>query len=193
MQNLDKIARFEEAINGAAEAEANAILEAAEKKAEQALESADNEFLKESYQAVSAEAKSIKRKISHMVSQKSFEASKELFAYRSGRVEEFFDDLAKEISDYSKTADYVGKLSELLSEIEGQRAFEKDSVIYVKPDDTEKVKKLYPSAKVSADKNIRLGGASVFYPSASIYIDKTFDNAFRQQKAEFVNNSFMQL
>lgn len=193
MQNLDKIARFEEAINSAAEAEIKALVETAKAKAAQSVACADDEYLEESYQLVSSEAKNIKRKLAHAVSQKSFEASKEIFAYRSSRVEDFFEDLAKEIIDYSKTAEYDKSLSEILSEINGEKRFGDDAVIFVKPEDTEKVKKLYPSVKVQADKNIKLGGATVFYPAASIYIDKTYDNTFEQQKTEFVNNSFMQL
>lgn len=193
MQNLDKLARFEEAINSAAEAEIKALVETAKAKAAQAVACADDEYLEESYQLVSSEAKNIKRKLAHAVSQKSFEASKEIFAYRNSRVEEFFEDLAKEIIDYSKTAEYDKSLSEILSEINGEKRFGDDTVIFVKPEDAEKVKKLYPSVKVQADKNIKLGGATVFYPADSIYIDKTYDNTFEQQKTEFVNNSFMQL
>ncbi len=57
----------------------------------------------------------------------------------------------------------------------------------------EEVKRLYPKISVQADKNIKLGGVSVFYPSDSVYIDKTYDNSFQQQKAEFVKNAFMQI
>ncbi|MBD5114488.1 MAG: hypothetical protein HDT46_04690 [Ruminococcaceae bacterium] len=193
MQNLDKIARFEEAINSAAEAEINALIEAAKAKAAEAVACADEEYLERSYQLVSSEAKNIKRKLAHEVSQKSFETSKEIFAYRNKCVDEFFGDLAREIIEYSKTAEYNESLSEILSEIDGEKSFGDNAVIYVKSEDVEKVKKLYPSIKVQADKNIKLGGATVFYPDASIYIDKTYDNAFEQQKTEFVNNSFMQL
>ncbi|MCM1054926.1 MAG: hypothetical protein NC394_05305 [Bacteroides sp.] len=193
MQNVDKIARFEEAINSAAEAEINALLEAARTRAAEAVACADEEYLDESYQIVSSEAKNIKRKLARAVSQKSFEASKEVFAYRNSRVEEFFDNLAREITEYSKTAEYERSLSEILSEINKEKSFGDSAVICVRPEDTEKARKLYPSLQVRADKNIKLGGAAVFYPKASIYIDKTYDNAFERQKTEFVNNSFMQL
>lgn len=193
MEILDKAARFEEAINTAAEAEINALLDAARSRAANAVAGADEEYLEENYRLVSGETKRIKNSLAHEVSRKSFEASKEVFAHRNRCIEEFFEELAKEIAEYTKTADYTESLKEILLKISGERPFEEKSVIYVKAEDMEKVKKLYPKLSVQADKNIKLGGASVFYPSDSVYIDRTYDNSFEGQKAEFVNNRFMQL
>ena len=67
------------------------------------------------------------------------------------------------------------------------------SDLYVKPDDVDKIKKHYPNINVCGDKKIKLGGVSVFFPEKSVFADKTFDSAFAEQKAEFVNNSIMQL
>lgn len=193
MENLDKAARFKETINTAAEAEINALLDAARAKAAEAVAGADEEYLEENYRLVSGEAKRIKNSLAHEVSRKSFEASREVFAHRNRCIEEFFEELAKEIAEYSKTAGYAEGLKEILLKINEERPFEEKSVIYVKAEDLEKVGKLYPKLRAEADKNIRLGGASVFYPSDSVYIDKTYDNSFEGQKAEFVNNRFMQL
>lgn len=193
MENLDKAARFKEAIDTAAEAEINALLDAARAKAAEAVAGADEEYLEENYRLVSGEAKRIKNSLAHEVSRKSFEASREVFAHRNRCIEEFFEELAKEIAEYSKTAGYAEALKEILLKINEERPFEEKSVIYVKAEDLEKVGKLYPKLRAEADKNIRLGGASVFYPSDSVYIDKTYDNSFEGQKAEFVNNRFMQL
>ncbi len=193
MENLDKAARFEEAINSAAEAEISALLDAAEEKASKALASADEEFLEEGDKFVSEETKRIKNSIDREVSRKSFEASKDIFAFRNKRIEEFFNAAADEIIRYSKTEAYKASLKDLLLKINGERQLDDRCIIYVKESDTEEVKKLYPKLSVKADKNIKLGGASVFYPSDSIYIDKTYDNSFDRQKAEFVNNAFMQI
>lgn len=193
MENIEKIARFEEAIKAESEAEANAVLSAAQTRAENAVSCADEEYLEKVYHMVSNETKNIKRKYAKLVSQKDFEASKAVFAHRSNVVEAFFEDMAKEISDFAKTEDYVKDLEKNLSETEKENGFDKDTVIYVRAEDVEKVKKLYPSLNVKSDKKIKLGGVTVFYPQKSLYIDKTYDNAFEQQKEEFVGNGFMQL
>lgn len=192
MENMEKTARFEEAINRAADAEINALLSNARAKAEEAVACADNEYLEESYRLVSGETAKIKRKLKNTVSQKSFEASKEFFSHRSKRVEEFFDALEKEIIEFSNTPEYEQRLKSIIAEINGESPITDTSVVYVKASDTEKAKKLYPSFNIKSDKNIRLGGAAVFYPERSVYIDKTLDNAFTQQKSDFVNNEFMQ-
>ena len=171
---MEKTARFEEAIKAESEAEANAVLSAAQTRAKEAVSCADEEYLEKIYNLVSTETKNIKRKYEKLVSQKDFEA-------------------AKEISDFAKTDEYLQDLKKTLSETEKENAFDTDTVAYVKAEDVDKVKKLYPSLNVKADKKIKLGGVNVFYPKKSLYIDKTFDNAFEQQKEEFVNNGFMQL
>lgn len=193
MKNIEKIARFEEAIKAESEAEANAVLSAAQARAENAVSCADEEYLEKVYHLVSTETKNIKRKYAKLVSQKDFEASKSVFAHRSAVVEAFFEEMSKEISDFARTEDYIKDLEETLSEIEKENGFDKDTVIYVRAEDVEKTKKLFPAITVKSDKKIKLGGATVFYPQKSLYIDKTYDNAFEQQKEEFVNNGFMQL
>ena len=192
MDNLDKSARFEEAIDGAADAEISALLDAAKARAEKAVASADEKYLEENFELISHETKRIKNGFAREISRRSFEASKEVFAHRNRCIESLFEEAAKEIAAYSETAEYDEALKKILSEINDERPFEEKSVIYVKPNDTEKAGRLYPKLTVQPDKNIKLGGASVFYPSDSVFIDKTYDNAFEGQKAEFVNNRFMQ-
>lgn len=192
MENMEKVARFEEAINREADAEINTLLSKAREKAEEAVACADNEYLEESYRLVSGETGKIKRKLDNLVSQRSLEASKEFFAHRNKCVEEFFDALQKEIIEFSRTPEYEQRLKGIIAEVNSERPITDTSVVYVKAADTEKAKKLYPNFNIKSDKNIKLGGATVFYPESSVYIDKTIDNAFTQQKTDFVNNEFMQ-
>lgn len=188
MENMEKVARFEEAINREADAEINALLSKAKEKAEEAVACADNEYLEESYRIVSGETAKIKRRLDNSVSQKNVEASKDFLLHRSKCVDEFFDALEKEILEFSRTPEYEQRLKSIIAEINGEKPITEASVVYVKADDTEKAKKMYPNFNIKSDKNIKLGGASVFYPESSIYIDKTIDNAFAQQKTDFVNN-----
>ncbi len=193
MENMEKVARFEAAINREAELKIKALLSDAEEKAEEAVAYADNKYLEETYDFVSSETRNIKRRLEHKVSQKSFESSRELFSHRSRAVEKFFEELAEEIRLFSETPEYERKLSLIIDEIKKESGLDETCIIYVKTGDVEKVKRLYPNIDVKADKNISLGGATVFYPEKSIYTDRTFDNAFAQQKADFVSNDFMRL
>lgn len=193
MENLEKAARFEEAINKEADAEINALLSKAREKAAEALASADSEYMEESSRQVSGETVKIKIQLDNSVSQKGFEALKDFLSHRSKCVDEFFDVLQKEIVDFSRTSEYEQRLKSIIAEINNERTITETSVVYVKADDAEKAKKLYPNFNIKSDKNIKLGGATVFYPESSIYIDKTMDSAFAQQKTDFVNNEIMQL
>lgn len=189
---MEKVARFEGIINKEADEEINALLSKAREKAEEAVACADKQYLEESYRIVSEETASIKRKLEHMVSQKSYRASKDFFAHRSKRVDEFFEGLEKEIIEFSNTSEYEQRLKSIIEEINSERAITKTSTVYVRASDVQKAEKLFPDFKIEADKNIKLGGATVFYPENSVYIDKTLDSAFNGQRSEFVKNSVMQ-
>lgn len=189
----DKVAQFEEKINAAADAEIEALLSEARARAEKAISGADEEYLEKSYHVVSGETKNIKRRLDRMVSQKSFEASREIFAHRNKLVEDFFDGIEKRVLDYVKTDAYRQNLADILKEVNAQHIFTSTSRAYVRAEDVETVKKLYPTLQVEADKKIKLGGVTVYYPEDKIYIDRTFDNTFREQRTAFADNDFMRL
>ena len=189
----DKLAQFEEKINAAADAETEALLSQAKARAEKAISGAEEEYLEKSHNVVSDETKSIKMRLEHLVSQKSFEASREIFAHRNKLVEDFFDGIAKKLQDYAKTEDYRQNLTDILKEVNTQHVFTSTSKAYVRAEDVDMVKKLYPALQVEADRKIKLGGVTVYYPEEKIYIDRTFDNTFEEQRAAFANNDFMRL
>lgn len=193
MTEIDKVALFERLINSAADAEADKLLTSAERRAEETLKCADEEYIDEAYQDVSAETKKIKKNLERKVSQENFESSKELLTYRQNLSEEFFKEIYDKIVSYSNCERYEKRLAVILSEVYLQRVFSEDTVIFVRPSDVDKVKKLYPKNQIKADKKIKLGGVSVFYSNDKIYIDRTFDSAFEQQKAAFAENDFMRL
>ena len=189
----DKITQFEEKINSAADAEAEALLSEAKARAEKAISGADEKYLERSYNVVSGETKNIKVRLDHMLSQKSFEASREVFAHRNKLVDDFFDGIATKLRDYAGTDDYRQNLADILKEVNAQRSFTAQSKAYVRAEDVDTVKKLYPQLQVEADRKIKLGGVTVYYPEDKIYIDRTFDNTFQEQRTAFADNDFMRL
>lgn len=191
--DIEKIARFEDTINKEADAEINSMLSEAKENADEAVRSACERYQEKSSDIISDEIKKMKSRYEHAVSQKSFEASREVIAHRNEAVEQFFSELEKKLIAYSSTEEYKEYLAKEIGEINAERAFTSSVKIYVRSTDAEVVRKLYPDVCVQADKKIKLGGANVFYPDEGICIDKTLDNLFEQQKAEFVNNAFMRL
>ena len=187
----DKIAQFEEKINAAADAEIEALLSEAKARAEKAISGADEKYLERSYNVVSGRTKDIKRHLDHTVSQKSYEASREILAHRNKLVEDFFDGIASKLLEYAKTDDYRQSLADILKEVNAVHAFTPTSKAYVRAEDVDTVKKLYPSLQVEADRKIKLGGVTVYYPEDKIYIDKTSDNTFQEQNTAFADNDFM--
>lgn len=191
--NIEKIACFKEAIDREAQAEIDELLSGARAKSGEIVSRADDEFLEECYSLVSTGTKKIKERMTRLVSQKSFEAGREVIAHRNKIVEDFFEQLRAEIAAFTKTPEYEKMLAKQLSAIKAERDFTAETTAFVRSEDVAAVKKLYPALAVEADKKIKLGGVNVFYPKDGIYIDKTLDIAYAQQKESFVNNAEMQL
>lgn len=193
--NIDKISRFEQEINKQSGTEIDAILCEARKKAAEIVSEADDKLLEESYRHVSGKTKQIISDSARMVSQKSFEASRETVAHRNGLVDEMFAEIEKEIALWTKTPAYEKKLEKLFAEANSERKLSAETAVYVKPDDAAIAAKLAAKydAAVKADKTIKLGGISVFYSELGQYVNKTLDDAFQNQKNSFVNNPEMQL
>lgn len=195
--NSEKIARFEQTVKAQSDSEINAILSEAEKKAADIINKANDDCINSSYETIQKKSKEIRRNYKKKVSQASFMASREIFAYRNKLIEDFFEELHDKLAEFAKTDKYREYLGQLAEEANADKALDSDVTAYVRPEDCNFAavlfSKIYPQVKVEADRKIELGGITFYYHNDSTYADKTLDIAFAAEKEEFVNNSEMQL
>lgn len=194
--NTEKIGRFQEAINSAASAEIDRLVSEAAKEIEISLKDTEANLAEEYERVVAERTAQLQSERDRAISRKSFSVSKETIAYRSKLVDELFDEVYREITEYALSDGYKAKLKATLAEINGQFAFYDGVTVFAKDKDVETVAELvkaYNGVNVKADVNIRLGGITVVYPKENRCVDKTLDDAFRASKEGFVNNAELQL
>lgn len=191
-----KILRFEEAVNLEAKAEIDEIIENARKKAEAIVSKAQSECSYKSEQTVINKTRELKTNSELIVSQKSYNAEKQTVIFRNKLVDDFFSGIEEKLRNFVAGDKYKGWLEKTLCSLNEQKAFYNGVTVYARKADEQAVAELarkLPAVSVKTDKSIKLGGITVFYPNEGQYIDKTIDDAFRQQKEAFVNNPEMQL
>ena len=194
--NIKKMERFREAILAESSAETEALISDAKRQAEACLKEADDRFLRDSGNIVSEHSAKIRGEAEKLVSKRSFEAAKETVAHRNRLVEELFAEIYGELRAYTKTAAYIEKMKAAFEQADREMPFYEGVDVLVREDDLEAAGQLasaYSGVRVKADKSIRLGGITVYYPRENILLDKTLDEAFNLQKENFVNNREMQL
>ncbi len=195
--NSGKTALFKEAVMRQVNAEAESMIAQANKKAEEMIRAAESENEKKLKDALQKKEKEVRSKRQKEVSLSSFSSSREITAKRNELVEELFSGIYERLLGYSRSNDYKEQFAEDTEKVNSAKTFYKDVTAYVKPDDikfAEKFfKKKYIGVLVAADKNIKLGGVTFFYPNDNTYIDKTLDGAFAAEKEAFVNNADIKL
>ena len=79
-------------------------------------------------------------------------------------------------------------MNALAKKANNEQTFSKDCIINVSRDDKQLAMDIADKygVGVSVDRNIELGGITVYYPSENIYIDYTLDLALEQQRKAFV-------
>lgn len=191
----EKLSRFQAEIDREIKNEIEEILSAAKKKSDSILAEANNEFIDDSYVQVSSETKTIKQNLNKSVSHRSFEANREILAYRNKLVDDFFTGISDKIKEFTATEKYADFMKKAVEETNAQYPFYKGVIAYVKASDKGKATDILGKYNiyVAADKSIKLGGVTFKYPNENRFIDRTLDEMFAKEKEQFVNNSAMQL
>lgn len=193
--NIEKIGRFQEAINEEVSAEIDCLLGEAAKETEASLKKTE-ETVAEKYERIVADRTAqLQSERDGAVSRKSFSVNKETIAYRNKLVDGLFEEIRGEIAEYVKSDKYKAKLEATLAEMNGQLAFYDGVTVFAREEDAEAVAELAKpyGVCVKTDKSISLGGLTAVYPKENRFIDKTLDDAFRASKESFVNNTELQL
>lgn len=193
--NIEKIGRFQQAINAAASADIDRLVKEAEKETEASLKKTEETVAEECERIVAQRTAQLRNERDRAISRKSFSVNKETIAYRNRLVDELFEEIHGEIAEYVKSDKYKTKLEAALAEMNGQLAFYEGVTVFAREEDVEAVTELAKvyGISVKADRNIRLGGLTAVYPKENRCIDKTLDDAFRASRENFVKNTQLQL
>ncbi len=175
-----------------AQQQAEKIISDAEKASERLIAEAKEKYRQDEETQVAQDKHETDVTYSKEISKKDYTVHKTVLSYRNEKVNEIFDKVYKKIDEFTTANEYVIYLKKLIEKANNEKNFYDDCIVYYSKKDEELINSIV-QIKTMCDKNIRLGGISVFYPKENMFIDYSLDTAFENQRKEFVNHSELSL
>ncbi|MEG0339330.1 MAG: V-type ATP synthase subunit E family protein [Oscillospiraceae bacterium] len=185
MQNIDSAERFnefEQAVIGAAENEAHALIEGAEKERDEMLYKARHSVAKSDFDKLSFAAERWRLGVKASISQDS---RRRLLLYRESLIDDLLNELCDKLKAFTQSKDYEAFLSGKLSLYESKIA--KNSVIYCKNEDKSLLQKLCAQYDIAFadDDDIILGGFRL--ACDNLLYDETLDTARDEERGRLLS------
>ncbi len=184
----DRIEKLGNSILSDAGRKAEEIISKAQQQADELTEQAREQYRRSEESEIALDRQKTHTLYAKELSKSDFAAHKSVLAHRCELVDSLFDDIRKRLESFVKSGEYAEFMNALAKKANDEQAFSKDCVINVSKDDKQLAKDIADKygVGVAVDRNIELGGISVYYPSQNIYIDYTLDLALEQQRNAFV-------
>lgn len=174
---------------------ADEIIADAHLKADKIIKTAYDKYMRDEESQLKNDKISTQISYQKDISKHDFDAHKEILAHRNKLVEDFFGQINEKIGLFTQSDSYTDYLLNIINEINKEKQICDGDIIFIRKNDIhlkEKISQKY-KVEIKIDKNIILGGTSVFYPKENIYINKTLDEKFEAEKSGFVNHTELQL
>ena len=184
----DRIEKLGNSILSDARQKAEEIISKAQQQADELTEQARDQYRRSEENEIALDRQKTHTLYAKEVSKSDFAAHKSVLAHRCELVDSLFGDIRKKLENFVKSDEYNDYMIALAKKANEEQAFSKDCVINVSREDKQLAKDIADEygVGVAVDRNIELGGISVYYPSENIYIDYTLDLALEQQRKAFV-------
>lgn len=194
-ENKAKLDLLREEIEKCSEKEAKAIIEEAQKYAD--------EIISETEKSLSSERDGNVRKITDKfrnderkrVSEICFSESKRVLLHRSALTQEFFHKVEKKLSAETSTPRYTSYLLECVKRASEYIELNASAKVFCKESDIPAVNETLKSHNCSleASDDIKFGGIIVSCPEKGMLIDLTLDSALETERENFSSLKEMQL
>lgn len=120
------------------------------------------------------------------------DGQKKLFLERAGMTDIIFKKAEEKLIEFTKTAEYAGKLLNSAKNIADLFGTE-NCILFINERDmssADKITSLFGGkAEISADRTVKIGGIKGYCPSMSIVADETLDSKLYEQRDWFIENS----
>lgn len=185
--NEAKLKEFEKIIFGEANERKKAILAEAEKEKAAILQAANDEAGSTAKISYEIDEKKIKAQGVIDISKAEIESDREVIIHRKKLIDGFFDEIRKELLEYSKTSAYKARLEALAKD----ERVSGDAVIIARESDLELVKSFSPGYNftVEVDRSNILGGLTIRLSNGRELIDNTFETAVLEEYERFIRES----
>lgn len=182
-----KLREFEKVIYSDANKKADEIIAEAKKSANGILSKAKIDAKQYKEEVLNSGAKSADKKSSVLVSAAAFNLKKELLIERTKLVSGMFDKIASRLLEFTNTDEYREYLVNAVNSAKISKG--EKIILEVSDRDKELAKKLFSEYEVNAVNNIKIGGVRIIKAGLGVMIDKTFDEAIKEEMSKFIATS----
>ncbi len=193
--NVDKLSKFNSAINHYAESQREKILkDIAEYQARELEETANNAKI-EADRLLVKELAEMRDRIMRDMSHREMDSRRELLAKRQEISEKVFERAEKALLEYTEKAEYASLMERYAANI-AKVLTEPGTVVYVKAGDEKKYKEQIEKAfgaavTITADNKIKIGGLRAENAAMRLVADETLDSILASKRGWFEENSGM--
>lgn len=184
----DRIEKLGNSILSDARRKAEEIIIKAQQQADKLTEQAREQYRRSEESKIALDRQKTHTLYAKEISKSDFAAHKSVLAHRCELVDGLFENIRTKLEEFAKSSDYKDYMIALAKKANDEQAFAKDCIINVSRNDKQLANDIAEKygIGISVDRNIELGGLSVYYPSDNIYIDYTLDLALEQKRKAFV-------
>lgn len=193
-ENAAKLEKLRKEIEGCSESEAAAIVEAAQKAADEALGAAEKEMRRTQDDSTRETIEKFRLDERRRVSEKRFSEGRRVLLYRTQLADEFFARVEAEIKAETGKGRYRDYLERSIAEAEECFSLE-NAEVYCREADMTALKELVSGkgAQVLVSDSIALGGIIVKIPGKGVIMDLSLDAALEKEREQFSASAQMQL
>ncbi len=193
-ENAAKLNKLRKEIESCTANEAAAIIEAAQKSADEAIAAAEKEIRREHKDKTRQTVEKHKADQRKRVSEMRFSEGKRVLLYRAELVDEFFARVEAALKAETEKESYKDYLARSISEARGRFSLE-NAQIYCREQDIAAVGGLVSEngVRVLASDSIAIGGIIVKISEKGIIMDLSLDAALENEREKFSASEEMQL
>ena len=184
----DRIEKLGNSILNDAQKKADEIISKAQQQADELLEQAREQYRRSEESEIAEDRQKTHSKYAKELSKSDFASHKSVLSHRCELVESLFENIRKKLESFVNSDEYEAFVRKLTEKANKEMPFGKDCVINVSRIDKLLAENIANEYGISAavDRNIEIGGLSVYYPSENVYLDYTLDLALEQQRNAFI-------
>ena len=193
MADNSKLEELKQQIEAAAELDAKRMIDEAQKQA--AVMINDDKERRAGKTEMQIKVSRCEADLHRKVAESRYIADRKVLTHRNALVNGLFDDIRKELEDFTASDEYPKHLDKCVSIANRTRSLSDPVFVYCRKADAQLAEKALErfGIKPLPDRNIRLGGLMFKYPVKGIFLDLTLDSAFDAEREAFSARSEMQL
>ncbi len=192
MEQQEKFLKFKNAVFREVDAKTEQIRREADEKKEQIIHKFTEQLNQNASEEIHTKTEQIRQKFSQETAKCSLDAKRDLLAKRSELTQKLFDETAKKLSDFSKTAEYEKLLLKKIESFSASVSISHPELLVGTSDfkNQAAIKKAFGrDCTIICDDAITLGGFIVRDTEKGLFYDETFAQKLADQKSYFIEHS----